>query len=451
MGKKSALEQPEQKGVLLRTKVALPPAHGCLVSRPRLTAKLEDAVAGRVTLLSAPAGFGKTTLVAEWARRQNGRVAWLSLDEGDNNPEYFWRYVIAALQTVAANAGRQALRALTDCTSAAAQRPLAMLINELAAAASAANPITLVLDDYHFICTNAIHHSLSFFLYHQPQTLNVIILTRADPPLALARLRVQGRLQELRAADLQFTPEEMNVFFTLALDFELPPGAKTTLAGRIEGWAAGLQLAAMSLKGLPAAERESFIQAFSGAQRYILQYLLEEVLQRQPERVQTFLQQTAVLHHLTPDLCTAVTGYEDAGQILSQLAQKGLFVIPLNEAGQWYRYHRLFAGALRYCLEQTKPEQIPELRRRAAAWYAEQGLTYDAGYQNDSLLDPLTERELEILALIAQGFSNQKIADRLVISVGTVKGHVTHLLSKLDAHNRTEAVAHAQHLGLLKT
>lgn len=407
-------------------------------------------VAGQVTLVSAPAGFGKTTLVAEWARQQNGRIAWLSLDEGDNDPVCFWRYLIAACDTVAVRAGVQTSWALNEMMPEGGERPLTLLINELSAAATAAHPITLVLDDYHLIQHNAIHQDLSFFLYHQPQHLNVIILTRADPPLALAKLRVQERLRELRAADLQFTPAEMEAFFECALKSKIPPESWTTLSKRIEGWAVGLRLAALTLRELPTRDWASFIQAFSGAQRYVLNYLLEEVLQRQPEYIQVFLLQTAVLHHLTPALCTAVTGREDAGQILARLANADLFVIPVDEAGQWYRYHRLFAGALRSHLEQTAPEQIPHLRRQAAAWYAKHGLSDSSHHVHELFLDPLTERELEVLALIAQGFSNQQIAERLVISVGTVKGHVTHLLSKLDAQNRTEAVAHAQHLGLLK-
>ncbi len=450
MGRKNSLDQLEQN-VLLHTKLAIPPAHSFFVPRYRLTHQLEGASAGCVTLVSAPAGFGKTTLVGEWARQGNGRVAWLSLDEGDNDVVCFWRYIIAALQTVATSVGQHALPALPQFVSEAGERPLALLINELNMASTAADPITLVLDDYHLIHISAIHQSLSFFLYHLPQSLHVVILTRADPPLALARLRVLGRLAELRAADLQFTPAEMDAFFAHALDFELPTEAVATLGGRIEGWPAGLQLAALSLKGLPAGERELFIQAFSGAQRFILDYLLEEVLQQQPERIQTFLRQTAVLHHLTPALCTAVTGCEDAGQILARLADNNLFIVPLDEAGNWYRYHRLFADALRHYLAQTEPALISELRRRANAWYAEQGLGSDLSEMFDPLLEPLTERELETLALIARGLSNQEIADQLVISVGTVKGHINHLLSKLGARNRTEAVAHAHRLGLLKT
>jgi LuxR family transcriptional regulator, maltose regulon positive regulatory protein len=447
---KTGLEQLGQN-VLLRTKLAVPVVHACFLPRTRLTTQLNRSAAGHVTLISAPAGFGKTTLAARWVRQEGGPVAWLSLDEGDNDLGRFWQYVLAALQTATSPVGQAALFEPDQLTPETWEPFVSLLINEITAVSPNAPPITLVLDDYHLIQTHTIHQSLSFFLYHQPRSLHVIILTRADPPLALARLLVQGRLREIRAADLQFTQEEMAAFFDCTLTFALSPGSLATLARRIEGWAAGLQLAALSLKGLPQAEREPFIQAFSGAQRHVLHYLLEEVLQRQPEPVQSFLLQTAVLPQLTPDLCTAVTGQANAGQILARLANEELFISPVDDTGQWYRYHHLFAGALRSYLEQKDPDKICELKRRAAAWYTEKGLGKTENQTVEPLLDPLTERELEILTLVAQGFSNKKISDRLVISVGTVKGHINHLLSKLNAQNRTEAVAHAQRLGVFKT
>jgi LuxR family maltose regulon positive regulatory protein len=296
--------------------------------------------------------------------------------------------------------------------------------------------------------------------------MRVILLTRADPPLALARLRVQGRLLELRAADLRFSSAEVAAFFNCALPYRLPQRAIQTLIERIEGWPAGLRLAALSLQELPEAEAQGFVRMFSGAERYVFHYLLEEVLQLQPPRKQTFLLQTSILRSLHPDLCAAVTGYDDARQILDQMAQDNLFILRLEGVADWFRYHRLFAGALRNRLEQTEPALIPELRRRASAWYQSQGLRegvpermlpammsdrYQFELDDDALpIDPLTEREAEILALIDQGLSNQQIADRLVIGTGTVKGHINHLLSKLDAHSRTDALAKARRLGLLQ-
>ena len=447
---KDDLQRPVRQA-LLRTKITVPILRGCLIERSRLTSQLDVDLSGCVTLISAPAGFGKTTLIMTWAARRNGRVAWLSLDESDNDPARFWQYVTAALQTVSENMGSRITAVLRNMSSPDWEMVVTQLINDLIKIPAGNAPITLVFDDYHLIHANSIHQSLSFLLHHQPPQLHVVILTRSDPPLALARLRVKGRLHELRAADLRFTIGEAGDFFRCVLPFDLSGATLKTLSERIEGWAAGLQLAALSLRGLSAAEADPFVQAFSGAQRYVLHFLLEEVYQRQPERIRDFLLQTAVLPTLNPSLCTAVTGYDDAGSILGQLAEQNLFVLPLDEAGQWYRYYRLFADALRSRLEQTQGHLIPELHRRAAAWYSEQGVGSALPDLGALLPDPLTGREVEVLEMIARGLSNQQIADTLVISVGTVKGHVTHLLDKLDAHSRTAAVVHAQRLGLLKT
>lgn len=444
MKQKDGLEQPGQP-VLLGTKLVVPSPAACLLPRARLTDRLASEGRQQVTLLVAPAGFGKTTLAATWARHQSGPVAWVSLDEAENRLRCFWSYVTAALQA-ACPPGQLTVAGPEWFTADLWEQSLAHLINELTAVSS---PITLILDDYHLIHNQAIHHGFSYFLAHQPPMLHVMLLSQAEPPLGLARLMVQGRLQEVRAADLLFTRAETAAFFRCALQFELSPGDLTTLTNRIEGWAAGLQLAALSLKGLAKTERESFIQAFDGGQRYVLNYLVEEVLQRQPDEVQTFLLQTAVLPHLTPALCTAVTGHPEAGHMLDRLANESLFLVPLDGHGQWYRYHHLFAGALRSHLEQTNPALVPALRRRAAEWFAAQGLGCGSSTVAQLLLEPLTERELEILTLVAEGLTNKRISQRLLISVGTVKGHINHLLSKLDAQNRTEAVAHAQRLGLL--
>ena len=448
--------------VLLRPKFTMPNQRMCLILRPRLTAQIDPQAGGVVTLISAPAGFGKTTLVAEWAAEQKRPVAWLSLDEADNDPVRFWRYVIAALRTVFVDLGQHAIAVLEKGPATDWDILISLLIEDIT---NVDSPLTLVLDDYHLINASAIHASLSFLLNRQPSQLHVIISTRADPPLALARLRVQGRLQDIRASDLRFSAGEMEAFLDCTVPSELTPAAKKTLSERIEGWAAGLQLAVLSLRGLPAADASRLVTAFGGTQRYVLNFLLEEVLAHQEPRIQQFLLYTSVLHNLTPQLCLAVTGYEDSAQILARLAGEELFIESLDEAGLWYRYHRLFASALRGHLEQTEPQRIPELRRRAAAWYAERKagedlparlqpafvtLSYPIDSELDGLyLDSLTEREREILGLIAQGLSNQQIAAQLVISVGTVKGHITHILSKLNAQNRTDAVARALHLGLL--
>ncbi len=442
----------------------MPLQRACLIARQRLTSQLDRAVGGDVTLISAPAGFGKTTLVSEWAGGKNKPIAWLSLDEADNDLLRFWRYVIASLRTVFEEIGQEVVVILESEPVIDWESLVTLLINDISEFSGA---LTLVLDDYHLIHANAIHSSLSFLLNHQPSQLHVIITSRADPPLALARLRAQGRWLDIRAADLRFTKSEMEAFFNCAVTAELPSAAFRALTEQTEGWAAGLQLAALSLRGLTSAEATRSVMAFDGAQRYILNYLLEEVLNHQEPQIQKFLLQTSVLHNLTPQLCTAVTGNQDSAQILARLAEEDLFIQSIDETGQWYRYDRLFARALRGHLERTDPDLIPELRRRASAWYAERSASeglparlqpafvilsnpFDSE-SDEPVTERLTERESEILALIAQGLSNQQIADRLVITVGTVKGHVTHVLDKLNAQSRTEAVARARYLGLLKS
>jgi LuxR family maltose regulon positive regulatory protein len=442
----------------------VPLQRACLIPRPRLTPQLERAQGGDVILISAPAGFGKTTLVTEWAAGKRGLIAWLSLDEADNDPVRFWRYIVASLRTVFDEIGQEIVPVLESEPVSEWEPLVTQLINDIS---NISGTLTLVLDDYHLIRANAIHSSLSFLLHHQPPQLRIVITTRADPPLALARLRVQGRLWDIRAADLRFTQDEMEAFFDCAVTAKLPSEAIKALTDRTEGWAAGLQLAALSLRGLSAVEAARSVMAFDGAQRYVLNYLLEEVLDHQEPHIQKFLLHTSVLHNLTPQLCTVVTGYQDTAQILGRLAEEDLFIQPLDETGQWYRYDRLFARALVGHLERIDPDLIPELRRRASAWYAERSaseglparlqpalVTLSNPFVSESdepVTELLTERESEILALISQGLSNQQIADHLVITVGTVKGHVTHVLDKLNAQSRTEAVARARYLGLLKS
>jgi LuxR family maltose regulon positive regulatory protein len=377
---------------ILQTKLYRPPQRPFVISRPHLLARLDDQPAGRVTLLSAPAGFGKTTLVSEWAslKDEGGRrktekenssfilhpssFAWLSLDESDNDLARFWRYVIVALQQLSPTIGKSAEPLLANLKPAADIEPLmTALINDITAAAPPETTFTLALDDYHLIQAAPIHQSLSFLLQHQPPQLHILILTRADPPLSLARLRVQGRLLELRAADLRLTLAETESFLNEVMGLGLPLAAVQTLAARTEGWAAALQLAALSLRGLAENEVDHFVQTFAGTHRHILNYLLEEVLQRQPPAVQQFLLRTAVLRRLTAPLCQAVTAQPEAAAILAELARASLFVTSLDEAGQWYRYHPLFAEALQARLRQLEPGLLPELHRRASGWCASNG------------------------------------------------------------------------------
>ena len=379
---------------LLTTKLHIPPLRPDLVPRRRLLDRLETGLWRKLTLISAPAGFGKTTLLSEWHRSLQDRttsLAWVLLDEQDNDPVRFWSYVLAALELVRPGVGESAkaqLQALsspgTTAAHARSQSPhgvLTALVNDLVSfqpGDTPAPPLVLVLDDYHAIHTPAIHNSLSFFLDYLPPAVHVVILTRADPPLPLARLRARDQLLELRVADLRFTADEVDLFLNQVMALGLPASAVSALDARTEGWAAGLQLAALSLQGLDRQEAQRFVEAFAGTHRHVLNYLTEEVLQRQSQEVQAFLLQTSILPYLTAPLCDAVMDQAGSQPLLEQLASDNLFTTPLDDEGRWYRYHPLFADTLRTRLQQSSPELLPVLHRRASAWHQAQGVLVDA-------------------------------------------------------------------------
>ncbi len=370
---------------ILATKLYIPPPRPGIVIRPRLIERLNEGhPSGRkLTLISAPAGFGKTTLVSEWAAGCDEKVAWLSLDEGDNDPTCFLAYLIAALQTlalskgegIAANIGEGVLRAF----QAAQPQPLPIdllltsLINEITAIP---DKFTVVLDDYHLIDAKAIDNALTYLLEHLPPPMHLVIATREDPHLPLARLRARGQLTELRAADLRFTPAEAAEFLNQMMGLNLSADNIAALETRTEGWITGLQLAALSMQ--ERSDAASFIQSFTGSHRFVLDYLVEEVLQRQPEHVRNFLLQTAILDRLSSPLCDAVTGQEDGRGMLEALERGNLFVIPLDDQRQWYRYHHLFAEVLQAHLREAQPDRVSTLHRRASEWYEQNGLRSDA-------------------------------------------------------------------------
>ncbi|MDF2629544.1 MAG: ATP-dependent transcriptional regulator [Symbiobacteriaceae bacterium] len=350
---------------LLTTKLYPPALRPGQVARPRLTDRLSVGLRRPLTLVSAPAGFGKSSLLGEWrAAGTAGPLAWLSLDPGDNDPARFWSYLAAALRTVGV--------ALSEELDAGAppDRLLAPLINGLDAAEP---PVVLVLDDYHTIEAPAIHAAVGFLIEQMPKGLRLVVLTRSDPPWPMARLRAHGLMQELRAADLRFTPDEAAAFLTNA---PLAAADVAAVADRTEGWIAALQMVAISLEGHP--DPHGFVAAFSGENRFITDYLTEEVLARQPEAIRRFLLQTSLLDRLTAPLCAAVTGNPDARTLLDQIERKGLFLTPLDPAGQWFRYHQLFGDLLRAYLAQTEPELVPALHSRAATWHLENGLPMEA-------------------------------------------------------------------------
>lgn len=360
-----------ERDPLLATKLAIPPPRADLVPRQRLLERLDEVTRRKLTLVSAPAGFGKTTLLAEWCASSAARampIAWFSLDERDDDPERFWTYVLAALESAHAGAGRSALALLHAGQPVPMETSLTVLINALA---SLPFEFVLVLDDYHLIDAPPVHQTLAFLLDHMPQQMHLIVASRTQPPLPLARLRAGGQLIELRAADLRFTPDEAAAFLSEVMSLRLSAESIAMLEGRAEGWITGLQLAALSLRG-----RENIpdvLTAFTGSHPYVLDYLVEEVLERQPEHVRSFLFQTCVLDRLTAPLCDALTGRSDGQAMLERLERDNLFLLPLDAARGWYRYHHLFSDALRTRLRQTGAAQIVTLHARAAEWHARNG------------------------------------------------------------------------------
>jgi LuxR family maltose regulon positive regulatory protein len=360
---------------LLFTKLYLPPPRPGIVTRPRLIERLnESLVSGcRLTLISASAGFGKTTLVSQWVADCGRPVAWLSLDEGDSDPVRFISYLVAALQTIQVGIGEGLLAVLQSPQPPRDEAILTTLLNEISVIPK---QFILILDDYHSIDSEPVDHALAFLVEHQPPRMHLVIATREDPQLPLARLRARSQLTELRVADLRFTPAEASDFLNQVMGLNLPAEDITALETRTEGWIAGLQLAALSMLG--HQDTASFIQAFTGSHRFVLDYLVEEVLQRQPERVSSFLLQTSILDQLCGSLCDAITGQMDGKEMLKALEQGNLFVIPLDDQRQWYRYHHLFADVLQENLKGTQPERAPILHRRASVWYEKNGLPHDA-------------------------------------------------------------------------
>ncbi|MFO7543987.1 MAG: LuxR C-terminal-related transcriptional regulator [Trueperaceae bacterium] len=358
---------------ILMTKLFAPPPRAELVDRPRLLEMLDEGARQGVTLLSAPAGFGKTTLVSAWLAARGDLAAWLSLDVADNDPVRFLAHLVAALQTVAPDVGSGVLAALNAPGPVATERLLTGLVNDVAVVPG---DLVLVLDDYHVIEEAAVESAVGFLLGHLPPRLHVVFTTREDPNLGLAGLRASGRLTEVRAADLRFTADEAARFLKSAMAMELSAEDIAALEARTEGWIAGLQLAAISMRGRDDAS--AFIRAFRGDHRHIVDYLVQEVLLRQPERVRSFLLQTSILGRVHGALCDAVTGQEGNAALLDDLERRNLFLVPLDDRRQWYRYHPLFADMLRSHLMHERIGQVPVLHARASAWYEANGFLADA-------------------------------------------------------------------------
>lgn len=355
---------------LLQSKIFVPPSSSTRVTRPRLLNRLNGGIDGKLTLISAPAGYGKTTLLGEWVAGTGRQVAWLSLDEADSDPRRFLAYLVTALQPIIQGG-------LPDVIHTASPPPteavLTALLNELN---RAPRPIILILDDYHTIDAEAVDHILTFLVEHLPPHLHLVISTREDPRLSLARLRVRGHLTELRASDLRFTPSEVAEFLNQVMGLTLSTGDIAALEARTEGWVAALQLAALSMRG--RQDIDGFIRTFTGDHRYIVDYLVEEVLQRQPEAIRNFLLQTAILSRLTGPLCDAVTEQKGGNARLELLERGNFFIVPLDNKRQWYRYHALFANVLYAHLMSEQPEHLSLLHERASMWYAQNGFVAEA-------------------------------------------------------------------------
>ena len=361
---------------MLGTKLHVPATRRPLVARPRLTELVRSGTSElpRLVLVSAPAGFGKTTLLSQWLSptRTGGqapRVAWLSLDEGDNDLRRLLIHLVGALETSGLEVGAQTTARLESAHELSTETILTDLVNDVDLMAE---ETVVALDDYHVIDNAAVHEATSFLLEHLPRHVGLAIATRVDPPLPLARLRSRADLVEVRAADLRFTPGESETFFNELMGLDLSPDDILALDARTEGWPAGLQLAALSMRGRD--DTSGFIDAFAGSHRFVLDYLVEEVLRRQPDRVADFLMATAVLDQMTGALCDALTGSDDGSAMLEELERSNLFVVPLDDQRTWYRYHHLFAEALRARLLGEHPGRALALHGTASQWYADHGM-----------------------------------------------------------------------------
>ena len=363
---------------ILKTKVYIPPPRPRLVLRQRLTELLNASLEHKLMLVSAPAGFGKTTLISEWSRAvaPDIRVAWFSVDRGDNDPARFWTYFITALGELQAGLSDKALSLLQSPQPMPIESMITALINDLI---NISANLVLVLDDYHLIESQPIQNAMDFLLDHLPSHLHLIIATRSDPPLPLVHLRGQGALVEIGADELRFTLDEATAFFNQVMGLSLSSNDIAALNERAEGWIAGLQIGALSIQGKTDIPR--FIKDFTGSHHHIMDYLISEVLQQQPGNIRDFLLKTSILDRLSAPLCDAVTGRSDSHEVLPALERGNLFIVPLDESRQWYRYEHLFSDLLRHQLGEISGFQpVAPLHDRASRWYEARGLSADAAH-----------------------------------------------------------------------
>lgn len=377
---------------LVTTKLHAPRRRRGLVPRPRLSSRIAGTDRPALTLVSAPAGFGKTTLLAQWFDTQRS-AAWFSLDARDNDPARFWAYLVAALQTVHPGLGAAALRS-AEAAPSSVEAAVASLVNDLD---ELEEDCVLVLDDYHVIESVEVHDVLTLLVEQLPAQLSVVIASRSDPPLPLPRLRARGDLLEIRAADLRFNADEARTYFSDAMGLDLTSDNVEALEARTEGWIAALQLAALSLRG--RTDVDSFIDSFTGDDRFVVDYLVDEVLERQRDEVRSFLLQTAILSRMTGSLCDAVAGGSGGAGLLEELDRANLFLVPLDDRRLWYRYHHLFGDVLRARLLDEHADRVPDLHRRASAWFEATGDLPDA--IGHALAGDDTERAARLIEVAA--------------------------------------------------
>ena len=370
----SGVGEAAARAVLLATKLHVPAIGAQLVQRAALLDALSTGRRRKLTLLSAPAGWGKTTVLAQWALGvgEDQRFSWLSLDHSDNDPVWFWMYVIAALQKVSPGVGIRAVELLAMAADPV-QVVLPTLLNDLD---TIARPVVLILDDYHLVASRAVHEQLAFFISRLPANLHLVLATRSDPLLPLARLRASGDLAELRTDDLRFGASEAHDLLNKVLGLNLAEADIHLLHQRTEGWAAGLYLAALSLAG--RADSAAFIKTFAGDNRHIVDYLMAEVLDGQPPQLRSFLLRTSILGRLSGALCDAMLQTSGSATVLEEIERENLFLVPLDMSRQWYRYHQLFGELLRTELRRSEPDVVADLHRRAASWLEGQGLIDEA-------------------------------------------------------------------------
>ncbi len=397
----NAKNKPEPSETLLKTKNHIPRTRSVLVPRPRLIELINRHKPPCFTLISAPAGFGKTTLLSDWVHQHKIQAAWVSLDAADNDPVRFLGYVSAALMTVDPTVGDDALAAIQSPQSVPTDRILTLVVNDIA---EYQGSVALILDDYQFIESEEVHQALFSVIDHLPQNLHILLASRVDPPWPFARFRARGIMNEIRASDLRFTDPEAHAFLNEMMDLSLSQAEISQLGERTEGWIAGLQMVALSLQD--RSDRTQFIEAFSGSNRYILDYLMEEVLEHQAEDIRTFLLETSILDRMCAPLCQKVTGQSNAQEILEQIDRSNLFLVPLDDDRRWYRYHHLFADLLQSRLKELQSARIRELHEAASVWFEERNLINEAihhGFEADDRDRSIQLIESNSLELVFQG------------------------------------------------